>query len=414
MKLTTPVLTWAEVEVSLPVMAATMGRYLQQISCSLRPASITATDQGLRLFATFLVRAHPTVTAVAQLQRVHLEDYKRWLTDDLDDPYAGPGRTLSATSRSLRLGSLRMFFTRLIEWDYPDAPTRPLLFLGDLPPRDQVLPKALDDADAARFLRSAQTQPRLLTRVVAEVLIRTGVRVGELCALHADAIRTGHDGFWLHVPVGKLHDDRYLPLHPTLVDLIGNYRRQHVTDNNPKLIPYENGRPLRPAAVARMLDNITSAAGMPHVHPHKLRHTLATQAINRGMSMEAIAALLGHHSLDMTRRYARLHDKTLATAYFDVADQVDALYDPPQPDAAPPDQRQQTRARLLGNGLCTRPRQLNCQHDTVCETCVYFQTSIAFRPVLQAQHDDAASKNQTDRQQVFLEILNHVDGQAVS
>lgn len=414
MKLTTPVLTWAEVQVSLPVMAATMRRYLQQISCSLRPASITATDQGLRLFATFLVRAHPTVTAVAQLQRVHLEDYKRWLTDDLDDPYAGPGRRLSATSRSLRLGSLRMFFTRLIEWDYPDAPTRPLLFLGDLPPRDQVLPKALDDADAARFLRSAQTQPRLLTRVVAEVLIRTGVRVGELCALHADAVRTGHDGFWLHVPVGKLHDDRYLPLHPTLVDLIGNYRRQHVTDINPKLIPYENGRPLRPAAVARMLDNITSAAGMPHVHPHKLRHTLATQAINRGMSMEAIAALLGHHSLDMTRRYARLHDKTLATAYFDVADKVDALYDPPQPEAAPSEVHREMRARLLGNGHCTRPRQLNCQHDTVCETCVYFQTSIAFRPVLQAQHDDAASKNQTDRQQVFLELLNHVDGQAVS
>ncbi len=138
-------------------------------------------------------------------------------------------------------------------------------------------------------------------------------------ALHADAVRTGHDGFWLHVPVGKLHDDRYVLLNPTLVGLIRNYRRQHITDNNQMLIPYENGRPLRPAAVARMLDNITSAAGMPHVHPHKLRHTLATQAINRGMSMEAIAALLGHHSLDMTRSYARLHDKTLATAY-DVAD----------------------------------------------------------------------------------------------
>ena len=299
---------------------------------------------------------------------MHLEDYKRWLTDDLDDPYAGPGRSLSATSRSLRLGSLRMFFTRLIEWDYPDAPTRPLLFLGDLPPRDQVLPKALDDADAAKFLRTAQAQPRLLTRVVAEVLIRTGVRVGELCALHADAVRTGHDGFWLHVPVGKLHDDRYLPLHPTLVDLIGNYRRQHVTDNNPKLIPYENGRPLRPAAVARMLDNITSAAGMPHVHPHKLRHTLATQAINRGMSMEAIAALLGHHSLDMTRRYARLHDKTLATAYFDVTDKVDALYNPPTEGrrtvtSAPGDARTAARQRPLhpapAAGLPARHRLRN-------------------------------------------------------
>ena len=36
------------------------------------------------------------------------------------------------------------------------------------------------------------------------------------------------------------------------------------------------------------------------VHPHQLRHTLATQAINRGMRLEAIAALLGHRSMEMT------------------------------------------------------------------------------------------------------------------
>src|SRR5713226_7385665 len=37
------------------------------------------------------------------------------------------------------------------------------------------------------------------------------------------------------------------------------------------------------------------SAGIGRVSPHRLRHTLATQAINRGMSLEAIAALLGHH-----------------------------------------------------------------------------------------------------------------------
>ncbi len=72
------------------------------------------------------------------------------------------------------------------------------------------------------------------------------------------------------------------------------------------------------------------------------------------------------------------------------------------------------RTRLLGNGHCTRPRQLDCKHDTVCETCVYFQTSIEFRPVLQDQHDDAVAKGQTDREQVFLELLKHVDQEAAS
>lgn len=41
-----------------------------------------------------------------------------------------------------------------------------------------------------------------------------------------------------------------------------------------------------------------------------MRHTLATQAINRGMSLEAIPALLGHHSLDMTLRYAKIANRS--------------------------------------------------------------------------------------------------------
>src|SRR5438874_9480553 len=59
---------------------------------------------------------------------------------------------------------------------------------------------------------------------------------------------------------------------------------------------------------------------------HRLRHTLATQAINRGMSLEAIAALLGHRSMDMTMTYARIADRTVADEYFAVTAKVEALY----------------------------------------------------------------------------------------
>jgi hypothetical protein len=58
--------------------------------------------------------------------------------------------------------------------------------------------------------------------------------------------------------------------------------------------------------VTRFLHKAGAAAGLPHIHPHQLRHTLATQAINRGMPLEAIAAMLGHRSMDMTLRYAKI------------------------------------------------------------------------------------------------------------
>ncbi len=48
-----------------------------------------------------------------------------------------------------------------------------------------------------------------------------------------------------------------------------------------------------------------------HVTPHRLRHTFATRLINQGVPLESIRRLLGHKTLYMTQRYARLHDSTL-------------------------------------------------------------------------------------------------------
>jgi hypothetical protein len=65
--------------------------------------------------------------------------------------------------------------------------------------------------------------------------------------------------------------------------------------------------------------------------------------------------------------------------------------------------------RLLGNGWCTRPPQLDCAFESIRETCSYFQTSIEFRPVLAAQHHDAVTRNQAHRAALFNSLLTHVD-----
>ncbi len=237
------------------------------------------------------------------------------------------------------------------------------------------------------------------------------MRVSEFTALTADAVVQIGAGPWLHVPVGKLREDRYLPLHPQLVDLSADYRRQHVPQGHPLLLPRENGRALDRHTVTRFLNKAGAAAGLPHIHPHQLRHTLATQAINRGMSLEAIAAMLGHRSMDMTLRYAKIANRTVAEEYLAVTDQVDALYAQAQPlpaDAIGPNMAR-LRAehhRHLGNGYCTRPPELDCAFESICETCTFFQTSIEFRPTLQAQHDDAATKGQDQRADLFDQLLN--------
>jgi hypothetical protein len=291
------------------------------------------------------------------------------------------------------------------------------MFGGDLPRLDRPLPSALDDAAAARLLRAAQADRRMLVRVVVEVLLRTGLRVSEFTGLPAGAIVLIGAGHWLHVPVGKLGEDRYLPLHPHLVTLIDGYRTAHVDPSNPLLLPGENGRALDRHTVTRMINKAGTAAGLDHIHPHQLRHTLATQAINRGMSLEAIAAMLGHRSLDMTLRYAKIASRTVADEYFAVTDKVDALYGQPPvlpADALGPKMARLRREhhRLLGNGYCTRPPELDCAFESICETCTFFQTSIEFRPILQHQHDHAAEHGHAGRQQLFGQLLSQLDQDA--
>ncbi len=406
---------WDQLAADRPQMVATMRRYVEQIGCVLRPGSVTNTDLALRCFTEYLTASCPEVTSTAHVTRRHVENYKLWLA-------ARPGRTrdqVSTTTIALRLVILRMFFVRLDEWGWNEAPPRVPMFPGDLPRQDHPLPKALDDAAAAKLLRAAQAQRRQLIRVTVEVLLRTGLRVSEFTGLRSDAIVHIGAGPWLHVPVGKLREDRYLPLHPQLISLVDDYRAAHVPPEHPLLLPRENGRALDRHTVTRMINKAGAAAGLGHIHPHQLRHTLATQAINRGMSLEAIAAMLGHRSLDMTLRYAKIANRTVADEYFAVTDKVDALYAQAQPlsaDALGPKMARLRREhhRHLGNGYCTRPAELDCAFESICETCTFFQTSIEFRPTLQAQHDDAATKGQHHRTDLFNNLLNHLDDDQAS
>ena len=213
------------------------------------------------------------------------------------------------------------------------------------------------------------------------------------------------------------HDDRYLPLHPHLVALIDTYRAAHVAAGNPLLLPRENGKPADRHAVTRYINKAGAAAGLPHIHPHQLRHTLATQAINRGMSLEAIAAMLGHRSLDMTLRYAKIASRTVADEYFAVTEKVEALYGQPAvlpADAIGPEMARLRREhhRMLGNGYCTRPPELDCAFESICETCTFFQTSIEFRPTLLRQRDHAAQHDQPHRADLFNNLLARIDDQA--
>jgi len=394
-----------------PQLTASMGRYLNQIGTVQRPASVQAAENALRTLNRFLTERAPEVVSLAEINRDLLEDFTCWLAEQ-----KGTSGTLSVSSRRQRIGMLRMFFERIIEWDWPDAPARNPVFYGDLPLRPEPLPKFLPDPDAAKLMAAARADSDPRRRLVVEMLSRTGMRAGELCDLAADAVVRIGDGHWLRVPLGKLRNDRYIPLHPELVSMLEEWSATNIVHirEHRRLVADHRG-PIDRHMVGRIVRRVARAAGIGHVHPHQLRHTLATQAINRGMRLEAIAALLGHSSMEMTLIYARITNRTVADEYEAVSERIDALYgaQPVLPadieTLAMTKLRRESYARMLGNGLCTRPIELECRMESACETCTYFRTTVEFKPTLRRQRDHALEHSEMDRAALFEGLLRKVD-----
>jgi site-specific recombinase XerD len=404
---------WSRIEAAAPQVAAVMRRYLRQLGTFLAPRSVDAADIALRQLARWMI-TEAGLAAVADIRRDDIEDYKLWLADR---PRGG-GQTITAETHRQRMRTVRQFFERIIEWDWPGAPPRNPVIAWDIPKKPEPLPKFLDDRDAAKLMAAARASTDPRDRLVVELLARTGMRAGELADLDADAVVQIGAGHWLRIPLGKLRNDRYVPLHPELVTLLAAWTAanlEHIRSHK-RLVADHRGV-LERHIIGRIVRRAGRAAGVPGVHPHRLRHTLATQAINRGMRLEAIAALLGHQKLEMTLIYAKIANRVVADEYAAVTAKIDALYG--QPPALPADYettgmarlRREAHARMLGNGLCTRPAELDCRLESACETCAYFRTSTEFLPVLVRQRDHAQDHGQNDRAQLFTNIIERVEGQ---
>jgi site-specific recombinase XerD len=397
-----------------PGLATTLLGYLDQITVSLRSSTVARTETILREFAGFITATAPVVTRVADLRRAHIEAYKL----HLNQRPSITGKKLSKRSISHHLGALRICFERLTEWGGEDQPAGVLVFSGDLPRLDEPLPRFLDDGAATKLLQAARTDEDRFVRLAVEFLARTGMRIGEFVDLTVDSVVQIGSAFWLRIPLGKLRNDRYIPLHPQLKQLLDDWIAQRPANLRSDYLFIEHGRRITRSRVQGAVHKAARRAGIGHITPHQLRHTLATQAINRGMSLEALAALLGHRSLRMTLVYARIADRTVADEYFTVSEKVEALYD--QPRQLPADAegaemlklRREMHQRMLGNGYCARPVELDCHFESICESCTFFVTTIEFKPTLQRQRDDAANKGQIGREKVFDGLLARLEVEA--
>jgi site-specific recombinase XerD len=113
------------------------------------------------------------------------------------------------------------------------------------------------------------------------------------------------------------------------------------------LLHHADGSPLTHQWLHRHLVALATAAGVPKVSPHRLRHTLATRLLNAGMAITGVQKLLGHEYLSTTQIYARVYDSTVEADYRQAMAQVEYLHLPLSDTPLPVDNWPTARPAVL-------------------------------------------------------------------
>jgi integrase len=385
---------------------STLVTYLERKQATCGTKTVSCLASRLTDFGRFLTVTDPDLTSLADLdRRRHIEPY---LTALVPAPNSKNDGEISVAERGRRVLAVTNLLTDITEWGWAEAPARQVTFRDDVPRLPRPLPRYLPHDVDRRLQDALREHADNILAAHALLLQRAcGLRIGELLDLELDCVHeVPGNGAWLKVPLGKLDTERMVPLDPetvALIDTITEIRSPgralpHPRYHRPAQFLFtHHGRRLSQNAVRDELDHSAEIAGLGHLTSHQLRHTYATVLVNAGVSLQALMALLGHVSAEMSLRYGQLFDTTVRTEYdraLTLAKQrmtacpastvsVSALTGGIDWKTSP-----LIKTRLAG-GLCLRATsQGPCPHANICENCPSFHTEPANITTLTAQRDD--------------------------
>ena len=176
-----------------------------------------------------------------------------------------------------------------------------------------VLPRAMNPADVRKLL-SVIDDTR--DRALILLLLRTGMRIGEALGLTLNDLDIRDRK--VHLFEGEKNSmGRVVYLSDDVLLALKLWLRRR--DQNQEFVFYGQGhKRLCYSAGRNRFVKYLQKAGLEQkgYTVHCLRHTFASELLNAGMRLECLQQLLGHQDIEVTRRYARLTDRTREEEYF--------------------------------------------------------------------------------------------------
>lgn len=189
-------------------------------------------------------------------------------------------------------------------------------------------PQAYTPAEVQRLFQALEAEP-LKWRAMVHLLIDTGIRRGECCALRwqdvdfangsitvsGNLCYTAAKGVYLDTP--KNGRTRTVYAGAATLALLRQLRGQQARKAiSAYIFTQETGpEPMHPQSPTRYLKKLSERCGVPDLHPHKLRHTFASIAITNGADVASVSEALGHSDKAVTlRMYTHASEESISQA----------------------------------------------------------------------------------------------------
>jgi integrase/recombinase XerD len=253
---------------------------------------------SVRLFLEFLGKSGKR--DLAEMERADLEAFIEHVQD----------RGLRISTVRTRLACIIAFLHFLMEQDLIPLSLLKRRIKLKLP---DVLPRAMNPEDVKKLLSGIDD---IRDRALILLLLRTGMRIGEALGLRLNDLDIQDRK--VHLFEGEKNSmGRVVYLSDDVLLALKLWLRRR--DQNKAFVFYGQGnKPLCYSAGRSRFVKYIQKAGLEEkgYTVHCLRHTFASELLNAGMRLECLQQLLGHQDIEVTRRYARLTDRTREEEYF--------------------------------------------------------------------------------------------------
>ena len=254
---------------------------IQALATTLQPQTVKQYRACARSFLAYLHARFPRLRKLSQLRRdPHLLGWFRFLCQH-DPP-------LCNLVREARLVQLRRLLRDLADLGHPLPPD--LIRRQDFPPRDQYLPRPLSLEEDQRLQQQLRLTDTLESNAL-RLLRFTGIRIGECIALSIACLQSvNEEQVALHVPLGKLHSERLVPVDEETQCIVARIVELRAQAPTPVTLEHEAQAFLLPRyrrcpgywekLLRKTLTETARAAGCTsRVTPHRLRHYSAYPTI---------------------------------------------------------------------------------------------------------------------------------------